>query len=93
MLGGWDKGGANAWANYYDKAAVIFRDALYVGSVNDTNGGEIWQMLKRTFLPLIRRSTDDVQSNRQRLSGPTDAGRGRYIAATPRRSPTGPTGS
>ena len=55
MLGGWDKGGANAWADYYDKAAVTFRDALYVGSVNETNGGEVWQMLNRTFLPLIRR--------------------------------------
>ena len=55
MLGGWDKGGANAWADYYDKAAVAFRDALYVGSVNETDGGEVWQMLKRTVLPLIRR--------------------------------------
>ena len=55
MLGGWDKGGANAWADYYDKAAVAFRDALYVGSVNETDGGEVWQMMKRTFLPLIRR--------------------------------------
>ena len=55
MLGGWNKGGANAWADYYDKVAVVFRDALYVGSVNETDGGEVWQMLKRTFLPLIRR--------------------------------------
>ena len=55
MQGGWGKGGANAWADYFDKAAAAFLGSLYIGTKNDMDGGEIWQMLKLAFLPLIRR--------------------------------------
>jgi hypothetical protein len=54
MQDGWGKGGANAWADYFDKAAVVFHDDLYIGTVNDQDGGEIWLMLPyRTWLPQI----------------------------------------
>jgi hypothetical protein len=55
MQGGWGKGDANAWADYFDKAAAAFRDSLYIGTENDTDGGEIWQMLRQSYLPLVLR--------------------------------------
>ena len=55
MQGGWGKGGANAWADYFDKAAATFHGSLYIGTENDTDGGEIWQMLRRSYLPLAQR--------------------------------------
>jgi hypothetical protein len=55
MQGGWGKGGANAWADYFDKAAAAFRGSLYIGTENDTDGGEIWQMLRQVYLPLVQK--------------------------------------
>lgn len=55
MQGGWGKGARNGFADYFDKAATVFRDALYVGTVNDQDGGEIWQMLRQVYLPFVQR--------------------------------------
>ena len=55
MQGGWGKGGVNAWADYFDKAAAVFRGSLFVGTENGTDGGEIWQMLRQSYLPLVQR--------------------------------------
>jgi hypothetical protein len=44
----------NVFADYFDKAAVVFKGALFVGTYNEVDGGEIWQLLSRqVYLPLI----------------------------------------
>jgi hypothetical protein len=40
-------------ADYFDKATATFRDSLYIGTGNDTSGGQIWQMLRQTCIPLV----------------------------------------
>jgi hypothetical protein len=54
--GGWGDTG-NAFADYFDKAATVFRFDLYVGTNND-HGGEIWRLSLawRVYLPLVLRN-------------------------------------
>jgi DNA-binding beta-propeller fold protein YncE len=40
--GGWGDSN-NSYSDYYDKAATVFNDRLYIGTFNDTNGGEVWK--------------------------------------------------
>jgi hypothetical protein len=54
VSGGWDDGN-NIFADYFNKAGIVFKDSLYVGTQNSANGGEIWQRLQELFLPLMRR--------------------------------------
>ena len=54
MQGGWGDP-ANGFADYFDKAATVFQGALTVGTVNETAGGQVWQMLHLTYLPHIQR--------------------------------------
>jgi hypothetical protein len=53
---GWDDP-ANIMADYNDKGAAILNHNLYVGTLLNPAGGEIWraQLAKRIFLPLITR--------------------------------------
>jgi hypothetical protein len=47
----------NGLADYFDKAAAVFGNRLYVGTENWTNGGEVWMtLMKDIYLPLVRRS-------------------------------------
>jgi hypothetical protein len=50
--GGWGNGN-NMFADYFDKAAVVFRGALYIGTMNEVDGGEIWRRLHTVYLPLV----------------------------------------
>ncbi|MBI5034961.1 MAG: SMP-30/gluconolactonase/LRE family protein [Chloroflexi bacterium] len=43
----------NSQANY--TSVIPFNNALYVGVVNGSNGGQIWQLLNQLYLPLILR--------------------------------------
>ncbi len=45
----------NVFADYFDKAAAIFNQSLYIGTMNQEDGGEIWQQLHWVHLPLIVR--------------------------------------
>jgi len=53
---GWDDP-ANTLADYNDKAATVFDLNLYIGTMNDSTGGEVWRALlaNQLFLPLVRR--------------------------------------
>lgn len=46
----------NGMADYFDKAAVVFQNSLYIGTVNLVDGGEIWQRLKSLYLPLVSKN-------------------------------------
>lgn len=35
---------AASYADYYDKGAAVFNGHLYVGTVNGSNGGEVWEL-------------------------------------------------
>jgi hypothetical protein len=49
-------GASNNYTSYYDQSTVVFEDALYIGSYNNVNGGQIWQFLDRqVLLPTIIR--------------------------------------
>lgn len=54
MQGGWGDSN-NVNADYLDKAATTFKDALYIGTGNDVTGGQIWKMVYPIYLPLILR--------------------------------------
>jgi hypothetical protein len=54
MQGGWGDAN-NAYADYFDKVAVTFKGSLYIGTVNDATGGQIWKMEWLSYLPLIMR--------------------------------------
>ncbi len=53
--GGWGDSD-NGFADYYDKAAAVFGNRLYIGTLNWINGGEVWMTLtKDIYLPLVMR--------------------------------------
>lgn len=54
LQGGWGDAN-NKNADYFDKAAVSFNNSLYIGAGNDVVGGQVWQMLRQLYLPLIMR--------------------------------------
>lgn len=46
----------NQFADYFDKGNSIFNSGLYLGTLNETNGGEVWLYLpNHLFLPVIIR--------------------------------------
>jgi hypothetical protein len=47
----------NGFADYFDKAAAVFNQSLYIGTANYEEGGEIWQQLHLIHLPMIIRSS------------------------------------
>jgi basic membrane protein A and related proteins len=50
-------GDAHNWWSYWDNATTVFGGSLYVGTNNDSTGGEVWQMLwYRTYMPFVVRS-------------------------------------
>lgn len=52
--GGWGDSN-NGFADYFDKAADIFHESLYIGTLNNADGGEIWRRLHLANLPVIVR--------------------------------------
>jgi len=48
---GWGSG--NYFGDYYDKAALVFRGALYIGTDNEEAGAQIWQLVPSRHLPLL----------------------------------------
>lgn len=53
-VGGWGDS-ENAFADYFDKGAAIFRGMLFIGTMNQTSGGQVWQRLFTVSLPLALR--------------------------------------
>jgi hypothetical protein len=53
---GWDDP-ANTYADYNDKGAAVFHHNLYVGTLANAAGGEVWraQLAAQLFLPLVTR--------------------------------------
>ncbi len=52
-VGGWGDI-ANINADYLDKGAAIFHNSIFIGTMNDVSGGQIWQMISNmVFLPAI----------------------------------------
>mgnify|MGYP001052313303 CR=1 FL=1 len=46
----------NTYASYFDKSIVVFHDVLYLGTVNNANGAEVWRtfdLSNRIFAPLL----------------------------------------
>lgn len=54
VAGGWGDVN-NGFADYFDKAAAVFNQSLYIGTGNNQDGGEIWQQLHWVHLPLTVR--------------------------------------
>jgi len=52
--GGWGDGN-NQMAAYFDKAIVLYRGSLYIGTLNTEDGGEIWRRQRMVYLPLVAR--------------------------------------
>jgi len=51
---GWGDGN-NTFADYFDKADAVFGPALYIGTQNTVDGGEIWRTLNLVYLPIVLR--------------------------------------
>jgi hypothetical protein len=57
---GWNGfGDGNNYRIFFDQAAAVFDNQLYLAACNWTNGGEIWRFLdeftNKIFLPLLQR--------------------------------------
>jgi hypothetical protein len=50
-------GDSNNFATLWANATTVFGSQLYIGTWNIANGGEVWMMLHRMFLPLVLRSS------------------------------------
>jgi hypothetical protein len=48
-------GDSNNYATLWSNAQASFKNSLYIGTWNSTNGGEIWQMLHQVFLPFTKK--------------------------------------
>ncbi|MCX8061450.1 MAG: hypothetical protein N3D16_02585 [Anaerolineales bacterium] len=44
------------FADYFDNGAVVFKDSLYIGTIEDPEGGRIWQRLHLLYLPTTLRN-------------------------------------
>ncbi len=51
--GGWGDA-YNVYSDYFDKAAAIFNNSLYIGTLNNAGGGEIWQLQHQVYLPVVK---------------------------------------
>jgi hypothetical protein len=49
-------GNANNRSPYWDNSVAVYNDTLYVGTVNWTDGGEVWLYVHRVYLPLTLRN-------------------------------------
>lgn len=55
VTGGWGDVN-NGYANYFNKGAAVFGNRLFMATLNQATGGEIWLKLTRSlYLPLVRR--------------------------------------
>ncbi len=52
--GGWGDSN-NTFAGYFDKPLALFQGGLYIGTLNEEDGGEIWRRLHVAYLPLVLR--------------------------------------
>ncbi|GAB4501631.1 MAG: hypothetical protein Fur0035_11740 [Anaerolineales bacterium] len=48
-------GNSNNGASYWDNSVTSFGGTLYVGTLNWSNGGQVWQLAHQIYLPLIMR--------------------------------------
>jgi hypothetical protein len=53
--GGWGDRN-NGFADYGDKGATVFNNRLYIGTMNQANGGEVWRLAYTVYLPLVLRN-------------------------------------
>ena len=57
MDGGW--GDNNNWyMNYFDKGGAFFRGMLFIATINDSSGEEIWMIPHLVQLPNLLRQAD-----------------------------------
>lgn len=49
-------GDSNNRGSYWDNGMTVFNDNLYLGTFNVANGGEVWQLLRQIYLPLVSRN-------------------------------------
>ena len=42
---------ANGYADYFDKSAAVFNGSLFIGTINETTGGQIWYDLAEPSTP------------------------------------------
>jgi hypothetical protein len=52
--GGWGTP-ANQFVDYFDRAAALFNNTLYIGTYNEETGGQVWFMELTSFLPMLLR--------------------------------------
>jgi hypothetical protein len=50
---GW--GDSNNISPYWDNSLTVYNNSLVIGTENLANGGEIWQLLNKIYLPMLRR--------------------------------------
>lgn len=62
LSGGWGDSN-NGYADYSNKSAAVFNSSLYIGTINNVDGGEIWQKLHPSFLPLISRPQPGISGH------------------------------
>jgi hypothetical protein len=48
-------GDSNNYDPFWSNASVVYDGSLYLGTCNAANGGEVWQMLRQVYLPLVLR--------------------------------------
>lgn len=53
--GGWGDPN-NSFADYGDKGAAVFNNHFYIGTMNQANGGEVWQLTYTIYLPHVLRN-------------------------------------
>lgn len=61
----------NRYADYYDKAATIFNNSLFIGTMNTSTGGEIWQLLFSPDSVSISGPTSGMTSQEYTFTGTT----------------------
>lgn len=48
-------GNVNNYGSLWSNGTMVFQDRLYIGTINQIDGGEIWRLGYQTYLPLTER--------------------------------------
>jgi hypothetical protein len=61
----------NIHADYFDKAATIYNNSLYIGTLNNVEGGQIWQLLFSPDMITISGPTSGTRNQEYIFTGST----------------------
>ncbi len=61
----------NIHADYFDKAATIYNNSLYIGTLNNVEGGQIWQLLFSPDTVTISGPTSGIPNQEYAFTGST----------------------